>query len=555
MAEPVPDFIGKYRIIGLVARGGMGAVYKAVHPTLRRLVILKKLTIRNNKTVRERFKREAQILLDLQSPYIVHLYDYFIEGNSHYIVEECVEGMSLDKVIEKQVALGTELSLLVFLDACYALKYAHAKGIVHRDIKPGNILISRRAEVKLADFGIASSEMEDDVVPSGDTAESSVDSTLTQSGVTLGTPAYMSPEQIEDSRSVDNRADIYSMGVMLYEMVTGSRPFPSNLSNETLNKIKHGKYISPRKIDKSIPPVICKLIARMLKANPNKRYKTIDPVIRIVRHYLSRFNTHALRVALAQTVITQRQFAIPQFQPKKRLGRTIGLSIAACAVLGAGGYYLWQEGYIHQTILRNWYTPVDLTMRMPSTASADADLPVRAFFFYDDNNTIPEVKGSRRVFTEAAWDSKNKKNGTTTIVSRPAAANKTYAIKTVYLRPGKYRIKVAAGPYILWQSVSVGKKDVNLSLDFLRNARRSLALQIQAFDTRSGKNITENTSFYLNWNNDWVPVEQVPREELMTGTVWKVKALADGYKEKIFSLMIDWYQDDVFIKAGLEPAR
>ena len=87
MAEKIPESIGKYKILGLVAKGGMGAVYKAVHPSLKRLVILKKLTIRNNKIVRERFKREAKILLDMQSPYIVHLFDYFVEGSSHYIVE------------------------------------------------------------------------------------------------------------------------------------------------------------------------------------------------------------------------------------------------------------------------------------------------------------------------------------------------------------------------------------------------------------------------------------------------------------------------------------
>ena len=158
MGEKIPEYIGKYKIMGLIAKGGMGAVYKAVHPSLKRLVILKKLTIRNNATVRQRFKREARILLDMQSPYIVHLFDYFIEGSSHYIVEEYVEGLSLAQLLEKQVALGTELSLLIFHDACLALKFAHARGIVHRDIKPGNILISKRGEVKLADFGIASSE-------------------------------------------------------------------------------------------------------------------------------------------------------------------------------------------------------------------------------------------------------------------------------------------------------------------------------------------------------------------------------------------------------------
>ena len=284
MTEQKPVYIGKYRIMGLVAEGGMGAVYKAVHPTLKRLVILKKLTIRRNTVVRERFKREAQILLDLQSPYIVHLYDYFIEENNHFIVEEYVDGMNLGELIEKQVALGTELSLLVFLDACYALKYAHAKGIVHRDIKPANILISRRAEVKLADFGIASSEKGDDL--HGD-AVNNADSTLTQTGVTLGTPAYMSPEQISDSRSVDKRADIYSMGVMLYEMMTGSKPFGSKLSAENLEDIKKGHYVDPRKIDRSIPKPICAMIRKMLKANPEKRYKSIDSIILLTPSLIS----------------------------------------------------------------------------------------------------------------------------------------------------------------------------------------------------------------------------------------------------------------------------
>ena len=99
MAENFPQMIGKYRIMGLVAKGGMGAVYKAVHPTLKRMVILKKLTIKGNATIRERFKREAQILLDMQSPYIVHLFDYFVEGNSHYIVEEFVDGLSLAQLL------------------------------------------------------------------------------------------------------------------------------------------------------------------------------------------------------------------------------------------------------------------------------------------------------------------------------------------------------------------------------------------------------------------------------------------------------------------------
>ena len=231
MADSFPEFIGKYKVQGIIAKGGMGVVYKAIHPSLKRYVVIKKMTARRNSSNVERFKREAQILLDLQSPYIVHLFDYFTEGGYRYMVEELVDGMAVDKLLQKQTVLSPQLALLILQDACFALKYAHSKDIVHRDIKPGNILISKRAEIKLADFGIASDKEQGD-------------DSLTQSGVALGTPAYMPPEQFEDSAAVDQRADIYALGIMLYEMVTGSKPYPGTLSIETLNTIKKGKYFS-----------------------------------------------------------------------------------------------------------------------------------------------------------------------------------------------------------------------------------------------------------------------------------------------------------------------
>ena len=160
MSDEFPPMIGKYKVQGIIAKGGMGVVYKAIHPSLKRFVVIKKMTARGHAGDAGRFKREAQLLLDLQSPYIVHLFDYFTEAGYRYMVEELVDGTALDALIKRQTSLPVPIAMLVMQDACYALKYAHSKGIVHRDIKPGNILLSKRGEIKLADFGIASDHAE-----------------------------------------------------------------------------------------------------------------------------------------------------------------------------------------------------------------------------------------------------------------------------------------------------------------------------------------------------------------------------------------------------------
>ena len=556
MAENVPQMIGKYRIMGLVAKGGMGAVYKAVHPTLKRMVILKKLTIKGNATIRERFKREAQILLDMQSPYIVHLFDYFVEGNSHYIVEEFVDGLSLAQVIEKQVSLGTELSLLVFLDACYALKFAHARGIVHRDIKPGNILISRRAEVKLADFGIAASDdIEEIAVTKSERIVTKVAGDVTQSGVTLGTPAYMSPEQIMDSRSVDNRADIYSMGVMLYEMLTGSKPFDSTISEENLQKIRKGKYINPRKIDRSIPPVICRMIKKMLKGSPEKRYKSIDSVIKIIKRYLRDYDTHTIRISLAQIILAKNQFVIPEFEKKSRLGVKITSYALAAVALFSIGMYAWNAGIFHASILSPWYKPVTLNLVTPIAGVQNniygMDIPVKAYFFDESDAELPEVKGSRRDFKTSEGIVTRTKSGKR--ISASSAQNIKYlTIKPVYLKDGLYRVKVLIGSYVMWSSFAVNGDCVNLNFDNLQKVKRQVTVQTRAFDAETGELLTSKTEFTVLYNGRYVPFSQVPPKELVSGKVMKIHAECKGYKLKEFSMIIDWYQDSLFVNAGLE---
>jgi len=539
MPESFPPMIGKYKILGVIAHGGMGVVYKAEHPSLKRFVVIKKMTARGNNANAERFKREAQILLDLQSSYIVHLFDYFTEGGYRYMVEELVDGMALDKLLARETILPPELALLVVQDACYALKCAHNKGIIHRDIKPGNILISKRAEIKLADFGIAGEKEKETDQPS-----------LTQSGIALGTPAYMPPEQYENSSKVDQRADIYALGIMLYEMTTGAKPFPGTLSMETLNRIRKGKYISPKKIDKTIPNTVNSLIKKMMQSNPRHRFQSVEPIIKIVQRYLRHYDIHEIRVQLAKAVISPKTVSFPEFVPKDIAKRKV--QHAACITLAAAAAFtfLWYSGFIHRTILRRLFTPVDVQMQMPASTLEGSDLPVRAFFFENDGTDIPEIGGSRRIFTE-----QKEKTADDTGGARQSVKVRTYTIKTVFLKPGSYRIKVVAGPYVWWKSFSVTKKSQLIQCDFLKGASRPLTVKPHAYDAVTGEDITSKTAFFVLYNGTWRLLTDIGDSGMISGTVWKIKASCPGYNDEIFSLLLDWYQDELFISANLIHAE
>lgn len=528
MAE-VPQMIGKYKISGEIARGGMGVVYKAVHPQLRRFVIIKKLTMRGNAAVLERFKREARILMDLHHENIVSLFDYFKEGVSHYIVLEFVDGMSLDKYLKKLGKLSCQTAMLIFRDACLALKYAHENGIVHRDIKPGNILISSHGDVKLADFGIASTEK-----------ETTSDSELTQAGVTLGTPSYMPPEQFSDTKSVDGRADIYAMGVMLYEIITGQKPFPGSFSPETISLIQKGKYIAPEKIDKNIPWEVSKLIKKMIRPNPKRRFQNVDQILKKVNKYLAKYDTENIRNELEKGICSKKEYEEPVFFERNRILKKVSKIVACIVAVFLLATVGWQTGFIHKYFLKPWFTPVTLTMPLPSSASVNADLPIRAFFFHSDDPSIPEVDNTRRVFTT------NKKLETSS-----SKYNKTYITKPVYLKPGPYRVKVVTGPYIWWQSFVVGKDKQNLHLDFLKNARRVLSIKPFAFDAETNRNISGKSNFDILYNGKWTPLADVNPDLLSSGTVHKIRVSSEGYKTEEFSMRIEWYQDELFISAAL----
>jgi tRNA A-37 threonylcarbamoyl transferase component Bud32 len=254
--QPGMEFHG-LEIVQMLGRGGMGVVYKARQKQLDRFVALKVLlrALANNNDFTQRFEREAKTLAALNHPNIVAIYDFGKEDGQYFLVMEYVDGGSL-RALLKQDKLPSADALKIIPVLCEALEYAHAQGVVHRDIKPENILIDKAGRVRIADFGLAKMLGAEQPMPS-----------MTQTDVAMGTPHYMAPEQYQSAKSVDHRADIYSMGVLFYEMLTGDLPV--------------GRFAPPSQ-HVQVDVRLDQIVLRALEREPDRRYQKMSDVRRDV---------------------------------------------------------------------------------------------------------------------------------------------------------------------------------------------------------------------------------------------------------------------------------
>ena len=255
---PLPDKIGRYQILERVGRGGMGVLYRGFDPVLDREVAIKVMLTdfsEDEDQMRPRFYREARAVAKLQHRNIVTIFEFAEEANQPHIVMEFLNGVPLGSRMTAQPPLTLDDKLDIVAQLCAGLGYAHSQGVVHRDVKPANVFLLADGTVKLLDFGIAKLAT----------------STLTRQGDVLGSASYMSPEQVAGSELVDGRADVWSTGVVLYELLAGRRPFEGESPTNVIVKILREEPLPIESVVPGLPKQLVAAIVSALRKDPAKR--------------------------------------------------------------------------------------------------------------------------------------------------------------------------------------------------------------------------------------------------------------------------------------------
>ena len=271
--------VGRYEILEELGQGAMGIVYKARDPKINRLLAIKTIRFSDEfeaekiRDIKERFMREAEIAGKLAHPAIVAVYDVGEDYELTYMAMEFLEGESLLKYCRKGSLLPLRRALYVVSETALALDYAHKQGVIHRDVKPANIMLLKDGQIKVTDFGIAKA----------------VSSSQTKSGIVLGTPNYMSPEQI-NGHEIDGRSDIFSLAVVFFELLTGQLPFHGKNLTNLFYQITQAKHPSPREINPKVPKPVEQILDKALAKDPARRFLTGADLAKYLRAMINKID-------------------------------------------------------------------------------------------------------------------------------------------------------------------------------------------------------------------------------------------------------------------------
>jgi serine/threonine-protein kinase len=326
MENPDTQQFGRYEVVAELGRGAMGVVYKARDPQIDRLVAVKTVSLwgqeaDEEKEFRLRFMHEAKAAGRLHHPGIVAIFDAGETPEKHhpYIVLEYVAGEALNRILAREKKLPLATALQLTQEIAEALDYAHAQGVVHRDIKPGNILITEDGHAKIADFGIAKLNLAHFTVP----------------GRLLGTPAYMAPEQLS-GEAADGRSDLFSLGVILYAMVTGHSPFQGDSATTVSFKVANREPVAASALDLTLPRELDEVIARAMAKDPAQRYQSGGEFAEDVRQLQQLFNQSSTATALASA--TQTRSGTRSGKTATKVGTTVSTPHPALGIAQAARF-------------------------------------------------------------------------------------------------------------------------------------------------------------------------------------------------------------------------
>jgi eukaryotic-like serine/threonine-protein kinase len=330
-SEPM-DTIGKYQLVRVIGEGGMGRVYEAMDPIIGRRVAVKTIALNfaTDPETRARFFREAQAAGQLSHPNLITIHDIGEQKNMPYIVMEYLEGMDLSRAIQQQL-LSYDRKMQIMVDVCEGLAFAHAHEIVHRDIKPANIFLTNQGRVKILDFGLARGSMSD----------------VTRTGKLVGTPNYMAPEQIRGD-DIDHRADIFSTGVVFYELLSGRKAFEGESIATTMYKVLETQPEPVHLIDAQLPATLSQIIDRALTKDRSARFQSSSEMLDAIVEAHGR--TSLAERSRLQTIPLPRPAKGPAKPTSMRAAARsrrpapmVWIGAAAVAVAAIAGFAVWSQ--------------------------------------------------------------------------------------------------------------------------------------------------------------------------------------------------------------------
>ncbi len=397
-----------FKVLQTVASGGTAVLYKAIQVSLDRVVAVKRLHqhLTTDENFTRRFILEAKAAASLDHENIVRVIDFGVEDDCYQMVMEFVEGESLKEVLERWRPINFDLALAIVHQTCRGLEHAHSKGIVHRDVKPGNVMLTKAGTVKITDFGLAK-------LTQGSSVHTAADSIL-------GTPLYMSPEQAF-GESVDQRSDLFSLGTVLYELLTGRQPFASENYMGVIQNIIHKDIPSVRELNPEIPPTVEAIVTRALAKNREQRFQSARDFRYAIETVMGAEGLNRALAALpallernTDTRILTKPSSTPSTASRKKHGSAASwaasssqikrkqrasrawFAVAAVALIAAGGagYYFWPE----LRALGGGSTPADVQQSglsdaaiglVPNTDAAAATVDSSATALVDSTAAVP----------------------------------------------------------------------------------------------------------------------------------------------------------------------